>query len=256
MTQILNFYSVVNTRSKKRGRSKKGGLSCAGLLLTVVVSCCVASLGYAQNFYPDDIGNTWVLHSTDGPDVRTVTIKGPDDLNGQQVKRIEDGTNPDSLSQYFVKPDSDGLKLYRAVVSLPIVGEVTLDYSPPQIFLPIPIALGTTWTLESEVNTPLTGEIGINIRAEVVGIEDVTVPVGTFEDCLKIAQDTAARLGIIELKFTNTMWLAPDVGLVKSISTSDEVFELIRLDIAPKKEPTAVRPKGKLATTWATIKRH
>ena len=248
VTQILNSHRVGNARPKK------GVSGCTLILFTIVISCCVASFGYAQNFYPDDIGNTWVLQSEDGADLRTVTIKGPDDLNGQQVKRIEDGTNPDDISQYFVKPDSDGLNLYRAVVSLPLLGEITFDYSPPQVFLPIPIVLGTTWTLESETNTPLTGPVSTSNRAEVVAIEDVTVQVGTFRDCLKIVQDISLRLGIIKLTFTSAMWLAPDVGLVKSISTSDVVFELIRFDIAPK-VPTSVHRKGKLATTWAMIKR-
>ena len=52
------------------------------IMLIVVTTCGAASLGYSQSFYPDDIGNRWILESTDKIDVRTVTIKGPEILNG------------------------------------------------------------------------------------------------------------------------------------------------------------------------------
>jgi hypothetical protein len=223
-------------------------------MLIVVTTCGAASLGYSQSFYPDDIGNRWILESTDKIDVRTVTIKGPEILNGDELRIIEDETNG-NVSQLFIRTEPDGVMLFRSVVSLPLLGAVTFDYSPPQVFLPTQIDLGSEWTVESEATIPLAGKIAVTNRAEVVAIEDVTVPVGTFRDCLKIVQDATIKLTIAELGLSSTMWLALEVGLVKSTNTDGVVFELIQLDIAQKEPETAVQPNGKLTTTWASIKR-
>ena len=224
------------------------------VMLIVVTTCGAASLGYSQSFYPDDIGNRWILESTDKIDVRTVTIKGPEILNGDELKIIEDETNG-NVSQLFIRTEPDGVMLFRSVVSLPLLGAITFDYSPPQVFLPTRIDLGSEWTIESEATIPLAGKIAVTNRAEVVAIEDVTVPAGTFRNCLKIVQDITIKLTIAELEQTSIMWLAPEVGLVKSTNTDDVVFELIQLDIAQNEPETAVQPNGKLATTWASIKR-
>lgn len=224
------------------------------IMLIVVTTCGAASLGYSQSFYPDDIGNRWILESTDKIDVRTVTIKGPEILNGDELRIIEDETNG-NVSQLFIRTEPDGVMLFRSVVSLPLLGAVTFDYSPPQVFLPTQIDLGSEWTVESEATIPLAGKIAVTNRAEVVAIEDVTVPVGTFRDCLKIVQDATIKLTIAELGLSSTMWLALEVGLVKSTNTDGVVFELIQLDIAQKEPETAVQPNGKLTTTWASIKR-
>ena len=69
-----------------------------GVLLIVTV-CCSAIRGYAaQSYYPDELGNTWFLRSTDGIDERTVTIKGPETINGKALKIIEEKTN-DNINQ-------------------------------------------------------------------------------------------------------------------------------------------------------------
>ena len=48
------------------------------------------------------------------------------------------------------------------------------------------------------------------------------------------------------------MWLAPDIGIVKALNSSDVIFELIDYNITIDGIVVAVEPKGKLATTWAS----
>ena len=54
---------------------------------------CFSPTGYSRNFYPDDIGNRWTLQSLDKMNLRTVTIKGPEIINGEELRVIEEDTN-------------------------------------------------------------------------------------------------------------------------------------------------------------------
>jgi hypothetical protein len=222
-------------------------------VISIVAVCCSASIGYAASYYPDELGNTWFFRSTDGIDERIITIRGPETINGEVVKIIAEQTN-NNVNQLFIKTELDGVKLFRSVVSLDPLGDITFDYSPPQTFLPIPIELGSQWTVQSETEIPLAGRIRTTNRAEVVAIEDVTVPAGTFRKCLKIEQNIILSLTIADLELSNAMWLAPNIGIVKSIDTNEIVFELIRYNITVEGPGAAVQPKGKLAMTWAALK--
>ena len=228
-------------------------------VLSIGIVCGSVSPGYAQSYYPDEFGNTWHLRSIDAIDERIITIKGPEIIDGKELKIIEDQTN-DDISQFFVKIEPDGIKLFRSVSPLALVGQIIFDYSPPQVFLPIPIDLGWQWTVRGEATLPLLGKIISTIRSEVVSIEDVTVPAGTFRNCLKTEQNITHSLiiGVLELK--TTMWLAPNVGFVKAINSKSIIFELIDYDVAIEDieiEDTeiAVQPKGRLATKWASLKK-
>ena len=196
----------------------------------------------------------WSLRSTDGIDKRVVTIKGPQIIRGEELRIIEDQTN-DDISQFFIRTEADGVKLFRSVAPITLLGQITFDYSPPQVFVPIPINLGSQWTVSGEATLPLLGTIRSIIRSEVVSIEDVTVPAGTFRNCLKLEQNITHRLIIGNLELKNTIWLAPDVGFVKAINTRDVIFELIRYNVAIEDTEIAVQSKGKLATKWAALKR-
>ena len=222
-------------------------------VIFIAAVCCSAPIGYAASYYPDEFGNMWFFRSTDGIDERIITIKGPEVLNGEVVKIVEEQTN-NNVNQLFIKTEPEGVKLFRSVVSLDPLGDITFDYSPPQTFLPIPIELGSQWTVQSETEIPLAGRIRTTNRAEVVAIEDVTVPAGIFRKCLKIEQNIILSLTIADLELSNAMWLAPNIGIVKSIDTNEIVFELIRYNITVEDPDAAVQPKGKLATTWATLK--
>ena len=215
--------------------------------------CNFASQSHAQNYYPDEFGNTWRLRSTDGVDERIVTIEGPEIVNGEELKIIADQTNGDT-NRLYVKTEPDGIKLYRLIANVALLGEIIFDYSPPQFFLPNTIDLGTKWTIEGEASIPLLGQIHSTTDSEVVAIDDITVPAGSFPNSLKIEQAVMniAPVGNLDLKMT--MWLAPNVGLVKAISSSDVIFELISYDVATDETEIAVQSKGNLAATWGALK--
>ncbi len=218
--------------------------------------CNFASQSDAQNYYPDEFGNTWRLRSTDGVDDRIVTIEGPEIVNGEELKIIADQTNADT-NRLYVKTEPDGIKLYRLIANVALFGEIIFDYSPPQFFLPNTIDLGTKWTIEGEASIPLLGQINSTTDSEVVAIDDITVPAGSFPNSLKIEQDVMNILpigGNVDLSMT--MWLAPNVGLVKAISSSDVIFELISYDVATEETEIAVQTKGNLAATWGVLKIH
>ena len=240
---------------------------CLIVLLTIVIVCGSVSDGHTQDYYPDDLGNTWTLYSTDGIDERVVTIEGTETIGTESLNVISDGTYPisnpasNNPNKFFIKTTPDGVLIFRAIASVAILGEITIDYSPPQTFLPVPIELGTEWTVAGEATASL-GPIKIAIEAtntaKVIAIEDVTVPAGTFRDCLRIEQQLQTQLSPALATLpstTSTMWLAPDVGLVQALNNENVKFELISHNIPIDGPVVAVEPKWKLATTWGALKK-
>ena len=235
--------------------------------LSAVIVCGLVSDGQAQNYYPDDFGNTWILRSTDGIDERVVTIEGPETIGTESLKVISDGTYPisnptsNNPNRLFIKTEPHGVLIVRAIASVAILGQITIDYSPPETFLPIPIGLRSEWTVSGEATASLFGlsiKIEATNTAKVVAIEDVTVPAGTFRDCLRIEQQLQTQLSPALATFpstSSTMWLAPDVGLVQALNSNNVKFELIDYDITIGGIEVAVHPKGKLAMTWGALKK-
>ena len=233
---------------------------CFICLLSIAIVCGSASDSHAQSYYPNDFGNTWVLRSTDGFDERVVTIEGPEAIGTELVKVISDQTN-DNPNKFFIKAEQGGVLIFRAIASVAVFGEITIDYSPPQTFLPSPIELGSEWIVSGEATASLFGiEIRIEVTntAKVVDIEDVIGPAGTFRDCLEVEQHLQIQLSpaLATIPSTSsTMWLAPDVGLVQALNSDKVKFELIDYDITIDGKEVAVEPKGKLATTWGALKK-
>ena len=240
---------------------------CFICLLSIAIVCGSVSDSHAQNYYPDDFGNTWTLRSTDGIDERVVTIEGPETIGAESLKVISDGTYPvsdptsNNPNKFFIKTTPDGVLIFRAIATVAILGEITIDYSPPQTFLPVPIGVGSEWTVVGEATASLF-TLAIKIEAtnaaKVIAIEDVTVPAGTFRNCLRIEQQLNTQLtpALATLPSTSsTMWLAPDVGLVQALNSEDVKFELINYDITIGGIEVAVHPKGHLAMTWGALKK-
>ena len=141
---------------------------CFTFLLTIVIVCGSVSDGHAQNYYPDDVGNTWTLRSEDGLEERVVTIEGPETIGTESLKVISDGTYPvsdpasNSPNRFFIKTTPNGVLIFRATATVQGF-DVTINYSPPATFLPIPIEIGIKpWTVTGEAR--LLGGLPITVR--------------------------------------------------------------------------------------------
>lgn len=97
----------------------------------------------------------------------------------------------------------------------------TEKYSPPLRLLKKTLKEGDTW----EVGTLRQEKLSMPMRVKVAAFEDVTVPAGTFKQCLKLVQEVTEPSGqvegggfVLDVKkgnLTSTAWHAPGVGLVK-----------------------------------------
>jgi hypothetical protein len=100
----------------------------------------------------------------------------------------------------------------------------------PVYILHFPIAVGTSWDT-TEPTDFLDGEVTLRGTARIASIDDsVTVPAGTFRRCVRVESDAAGSLevdglygngirGDARLERQTTLWLAPDVGAVKFVSS-------------------------------------
>jgi hypothetical protein len=160
-------------------------------------------------------GETYVQGDRNMVD-RTVSVDGTTALRYVESYRYEfPGAMPD-IYQILAWTD-EGLMLYRQVkVPDESVGEEGRDetYSPPLRMFPRRMDVGDTVSFASG-------------RMLVEGLDDVTVPAGTFEDCLRLRIRTEDG----DRSSDETSWLARGVGLVKVQGTEieggvTEIFEI------------------------------
>ena len=197
-------------------------------LLWVLLTGSVAMA--ASNYYPMDIGNVWVLESQDGTERSTYTVEATGEKQVRLLKmRTETlGTDVASTNRAFVEVAEDGLKLHKIVSELgSVFGVANVEFSPPATFFPSPMKLGTSWELEATTDVTLLGPVTITTTAEVIALEDVVTPAGTFKHCFKIRMRSKTRSALITSRSTLYQWLAPDLGPVRLETDQDIVFELI-----------------------------
>ena len=180
----------------------------------VLLSAEVGGASYPTNvgpftiadYYPLEVGNTWVCDSTDGDNV--VQIVGLDDIGGIDAARMAEGPTMDTPdARYFAVIDG----------ALCFVGEYygdsgqVMTLSPPIAF-PIVANIGDAGveTAQASVNGTPVGTV--TFEWAIVGAGSVTTAAGTFSDCLKL------RIGITD-PFDDTTeaysWMALGVGPVK-----------------------------------------
>ena len=107
--------------------------------------------------------------------------------------------------------------------------------------LPIPVTFNEEWdAMQIKATVMLsepgggdlgTGQFTISETGRVLGKETVETPAGTFEDCLKIEYRTESELLLSPPSETDppgesvtTLWLAPNVGIVKFHQKADGMF--------------------------------
>jgi len=109
----------------------------------------------------------------------------------------------------LMKKDDSGIYRYA---------EQPGENAPPSLITPIechlkfPIAQGNSWNMVTKVGN---STLSVSLTIESVS-DEVKVPAGTFQDCLKIKQVGENDAGTSVMGYE---WYAPKAGVVKSIIT-------------------------------------
>ena len=185
-----------------------------------------------RNYYPTDIGNTWVLETPDRKRRRTYTIETPETTNTAGLVRMRIvteliGTHVIETFQYFVSVTPEGIMLHKTTLQNAQAGNVTAILSPPGPFLRLPLTLGDKWNLAA--TTKLKGILPAKIvtHVGVVGFEQVVTPAGTFDDCFKVELKSHITAAFVNIRSTIHQWLAPDVGPVKCQENGGRAYTLV-----------------------------
>ena len=132
--------------------------------LVSVFVCSFAFTAAAQNYYPAEVGNTWVLENAEADEKRTYSLEGPETVNGTEVItlkiQIEDLSTGDVVDtdKYFLTVGSEAIKLHGTVLEEAAVkGTVTADFPTPATFFPLHLELGNKWQIvaDAEVDAGL-----------------------------------------------------------------------------------------------------
>ena len=217
---------------------KKG---CVGLALVILfLYSSIIATAETVEYYPTDLGNIWVLETADGTERATYTLEASEErIDGKEIalfKRTAETAGADETTGevYFVHFDEDGVKLHKVVAELgSFIGTVMATLSPPGLFVPASLALGDSWGFMLETEVILTGPLSVSYVYEVVAVEDVVTPAGTFENCLKIQIDSRTVSKLSVGRATSYQWLAPNIGIVRVETDQERVFNLIRSNLVP-----------------------
>ena len=202
----------------------------------------------AQNYYPADVGNTWVLESADGAERSTYTLEGPETIDGQarillKIRNEELSTAEVDTDTYFLTVGDAAIELHKTIFELkepPAM--VTADFPTPVTFFPLQLELGDTWQIagDAEVKVeilpkPILGESITDF--EVVGFEDVVTPAGTFQNCAKVQIDLNFTAGgFLNLDSNTHQWFAPDIGPVQYENSDGLIFGLVSSNLLTETE--------------------
>ena len=222
-------------------------------LLVLSLVCSFALTASAQNYYPAEVGNMWTLNTADGTTQRRYAITGTEDFNGLEVlvlDIVEDtlGTGVIIPDRYFITADDTGLTVHQSTTDEGTFGIAKIVYDPPTLFFPSSPTLGQQWQISGETELLLVGAASNTTSVEVVAIEDVVTPAGTFEGCAKIQLSSKVTTALVTLRPIEYLWLAPDVGPIRFQDSQEIVFDLISYNVveapaaeeAPPAEETPV----------------
>ena len=207
-------------------------------VLLMSLACSFLFTAAAQNYYPAEVGNMWVLESVDGAERSTYTLEGPEIIDGQErillkISTEELSTGEVDTDRYFLTVGNEAIELHRTVLELvdpPAI--VTANFPTPVTFFPLQLELGDKWQIAADAEAKL--EIGLALSGssitdlEVIGFEDVITPVGTFENCAKVQLDLNFTVGgFLNIDSNTHQWFAPDVGPVQFENSDGLLFSLV-----------------------------
>jgi len=147
----------------------------------------------------------------------TITTLSRRELNGKTVTPLKVNANG-NISFIFCIEDKTGI--YSIANQTNNSPEPII--SKPDYILHFPIQIGSTYEIHTMTQL-LTSNIPIKVLFKIESNkETVTVPAGTFENCLKISGigssiQSHGVLGKGKIKAEYISWFAPGIGQIKSV---------------------------------------
>jgi hypothetical protein len=181
------------------------------IALSLVLPGSVRCDELSESYYPLKEGMRWeylVISSTSDTKKLIITNLAPQEVQGKKVtpRKWDLGGH---IFIEFMEKDSAGV--YRYAEQIGEKGAPTL-VTPKECHLRFPVSEGNSWNMSTKM-----GNSTLNVTFTIESVsENVTVPAGTYKDCLKIKQAGGNDAGASVMGYE---WYAPKVGIVKSLVT-------------------------------------
>jgi hypothetical protein len=187
-------------------------------LLSLLLANSLYGGELSETFFPLQPGMTWTYNIiSDKHPNKTVTITNMPSREINNLKLTPRKTEAGgSITYFLIGSDDKGIYRYgeqKSENSEPIIA------NPRDYYIKNPVGLGTTW----DMNAKFGGEdLMINLTIESIN-DDITVPAGSYKDCLKIRHTSGNQKNDNGLSVEAYEWFAPNVGLVKSLVTINKL---------------------------------
>jgi len=148
-------------------------------------------------------------------------VEGTENVDGKNLLKFEMHragaiTNTDLLSV-----DDRGITCWARIN---LDGEV-VKFNPPQTMIAVPLKKGAAWDFDGQA-----GELKVQQHYDVLGEEEIDVPAGKFHAYRIYGEQTTPN------RMTIDRWFAPDVGIVKDVTTMQDakgdLLQRISLELA------------------------
>ncbi len=195
--------------------------------------------GDIGNFFPFTQGLSWrfkgVYSVNGGPDINfdnTSKIIGTKTIKGMTVPVFTESDFNNALGElreYYLFKDSHGITYQGNNDPTDLVSPILVPYP----VLKFPLQLGASFQQLNKTGLDVGGDFdrdGRNEKADIIsrvtiiGMEDVVVPFGSFQNSIKIETTTTVTFTLssngikIATIRTLTQWFAPEIGPVKRVS--------------------------------------
>lgn len=201
---------------------------------------CADTAGKTWDFYyPSGVGSSWTtsVTTTSGSkwtEVRTIVTRTPTGFVSRTISDPAD-IRPITTSTYHI--DADGMTHSTDVRASSVDGgrNALTSYTPSLLLMPFNITAGCTASRTSTATNgsefgPIDPNATITTRRDIIvdGVEEITVPAGTFS-AMKITTNLTEMLSSGQVnERQNIRWYAPGIGPIKTVNLpGPQTWELL-----------------------------
>lgn len=200
---------------------------------------------FAGRYWPLATGDQWdfrIRHADGRTGSSRLLTEAPIGMGGATVypqRKLVNGA--DLLRIYPLADTAAGIAIAGTDTAAPMAGTIRFD---PPLLIPTTLEPGDSSSQTVAATGTGVGAATASARLEVrfVGTETVSVPAGTFPDCLQFtlaqtALDAAGQRVPFGQAASRTWWLAEGVGLVKATDADNGTAELLSARVGGRSYP-------------------